>query len=54
MHICCFIKGTLRWHKKCTFSGWVSLAKNANYFCWSKKKKILGGAALACGSPQQM
>ena len=37
MHICCFIKGTLRWHKKCTFSGWVSLAKNANFFCWSKK-----------------
>ena len=40
MHICCFIKGTLRWHKKCTFSGWVSLAKNANYFCWSKKKNF--------------
>ena len=38
MHICCFIKGTLRWHKKCTFSGWVSLAKMPIFSVGKKKQ----------------
>jgi hypothetical protein len=46
MNICCFIKDTLRWHKKCTFSGWVSLAKKPIISIGQKKISASQRAAL--------